>query len=248
MTNLFRPFEFGPDQRRQMDRDGHVAFPGLLTDAACERLVEALAHIHSLPADAERPPNHYAAELHPYLESLIGHPQLLGLARAILGDDIRYDHCVSLNRPGGNDGAGWHSHRYGEDRPDLGFVRIFFYVSGFERGDGNLKVVPGSHLFRDPEIGGPSDEALRAGWMAGKVHPETGEPLQIDELEAPPGTVIAMWTHAAHAVNPRRAGSDTRWCVVYAFRNPGCPSRARWITPAFEAKAIPGAEGLLGLY
>ena len=26
--------------------------------------------------------------------------------------------------------------------PDLGFIRIFFYVTGFEKDNGNLKVVP----------------------------------------------------------------------------------------------------------
>ena len=103
-------------------------------------------------ADPERLPNRYAAEYDKYLASLIGHPQLLGLARRVLGAPIRFDHCVTLNRPGGNGGTSWHSHSYGEEDPRLGFLRIFFYVNGFEIGDGGLKVVPGSHLFRDPEI------------------------------------------------------------------------------------------------
>jgi hypothetical protein len=29
------------------------------------------------------------------------------------------------------------------NNPKLGFIRIFFYVTGFERHNGNLKVVPG---------------------------------------------------------------------------------------------------------
>ena len=47
---------------------------------------------------------------------------------------------------GGNDGIGWHSHggsdndaTYDDER---GFIRVFFYINGFELDDGNLKVIP----------------------------------------------------------------------------------------------------------
>ena len=125
--------------------------------------------------------------------------------------------------------------------------RIFFYVNGFRPGDGGLLVVPGSHLFRQGRLNAASDEELRAAWLDGKAHPETGEPLAPLDLEAPPGSVIVMWTHALHAVSPRRDDSAPRWAVVYAYRNPGAPSHARWVTPAFEAAPPPGAEGLMAL-
>ena len=76
----------------------------------------------------------------------------------------------------------------------------------------------------------------------------TGKPLQVEALSVPVGTVIAMWTFAAHGVNSRLPNSDTRWCVVYAYRNPGLPSRARWISDEYAKRRIPGAEGLLSLY
>jgi hypothetical protein len=110
-----------------------------------------------------------------------------------------------------------------------------------------LKVVPGSHLFRDSRVTADSDAAL-ASWLSGKQHPSTGEPLRIERLSAPHGSVILMWTHALHGVAPRRAGSDTRWTVVYGYRNPGQPSRARWISEQFEQSSPPGTEGLMGLY
>lgn len=249
-TAIFHPYTFGEPGRKSLDSDGHFVFPGLLVSDAQARLQKSLSDIQTLARDGKEghEPNRFSAEYDSYLESLIAHPQLLELARNVLGDEIRFDHCVSLNRPGGNRGIGWHSHGYAEDEPRLGFIRIFFYVNGFEADDGGLKAVPGSHLYRDAKIHAESDEALRAGWMAGKTHPENGEPLEIEALSAPPGTVVLMWTHAAHAVNPRKPGSHTRWCVVYAYRNPGRPSGARWITPEFERKPIPGAEGLMSLY
>jgi hypothetical protein len=245
---LFHPYRFGAEERERLDRDGHLILPGILTEVSRERLTEALGAIQSVPPpDAERA-RHYSAEQNEYLARLIGHPQLLALARQVLGPEIRYDHCVSLNRPPGDRGSAWHSHAYAEERPELGFIRIFFYVNGFAADDGGLGVVPGSHLFRDPSLKASSDEELRSGWLAGKRHPITEEPLEIEYLSAPPGTVIVMWTHAAHAVSPRRTGSSTRWTVVYAYRNPGAESRARWLSPTFEQHPPPGAEGLMSLY
>ena len=58
----------------------------------------------------------------------------------------------------------------------------------------------GSHLYRDGRIHGGTDEALRDGWLVGKTHPKQAEPLEIQALSVPSGTVILMWTHAAHAV------------------------------------------------
>lgn len=246
---IFKPYTFGENERAQMDRVGHFMLPGLLTATACEKLIRSMKHIEELVETGVKDPlpNHNAAEYDHYLESIIAHPQMLALARRVLGDNIRFDHCVTLNRPMGNQGVRWHSHEYAEDDPSLGFIRIFFYISGFELTDANLKVVPGSHLYRDRNVNAQNDAELLANWVAGKTHPLTGEPLHIEELAAPPASVILMWTHAAHAVNPRRS-SNTRWCVVYAYRNPGRPSEARWISKAYEQKAIPGAEGLLSLY
>ena len=247
---IFGSYSFGDQERSQMDSDGHFAFPGLLTESTQKRLTDSLAHIESLkPMEVEGyKANQIAAELDEYLESLIGHPQMLTLARQILGDEVRYDHCAVLNRAPGFSGMRWHTHSYSDDDPSFGFVRIFFYVNGFAPDDGGLKVVPGSHHFRIRGFQADSDEELKAEWLTDKVHPTTREPLSIQQLTVPAGTVIVLWTHAAHGVNPRPEGSDTRWTVVYAYRNPGKPSRARWITPGFEQKSIQGAEGLMGLY
>ncbi len=247
---IFRDYTFGDKERRELDHNGHYVLPKLLTSDAQERLTEALARIEALIQGGKKgyEPNRFAAEYDSYLESLIPHPQMIKLARQVLGKEIRFDHCVSLNRPGGNGGIGWHSHSYSEDDPRYGYVRIFFYVNGFEADDGGLKAVPGSHLYRDPKIHAPTDEALQEGWLAGKIHPDTNKPLKIQTLSVPSGTVVLMWTHAAHAVTPRRQHSDTRWTVVYGYYKPGKDPGNRWITPEFEQKKIPGAEELMSPY
>ena len=246
---IFKSYLLDKHAKEQMDRVGHFLLPGILTDETCEKLIKSMMHIDELvEAGVKDPlPNRNAAEYDSFLESLIVHPQMLALARSVLGEDIRFDHCVTLNRPAGNQGLRWHSHEYAEDDARLGFIRIFFYINGFELGDANLKAVPGSHLYRDRNINAQTDAEFLSGWLAGKTHPLTGEPLQIEQLVVPPASVALMWTHAAHAVNPRQS-TNTRWCVVYAYRNPGRPSEARWISEAYEQKPIPGAEGLMSLY
>lgn len=246
---LFKPYQFAAEEKIGLDRDGHFVLPGLLTEEACEQLIEALSQIQAMPrADEEYLPSRFSAEYNAYLEGLIVHPQMLELVRNVLGEQIRYDHCVALNRAGGNGGSAWHSHEYADDNLSLGFLRVFFYVNGFQADDGGLKVVCGSHLYRDAGIRAESDAELIEGWMAGKVHPQTGVGLAIEELSVPRGTVVLMWTHAAHGVNARKEGSDMRWCVVYAYRNPGRESRARLLSEEFEKKHIEGAEGLMSLY
>ena len=250
MEPIFDEYAFTEDDRREMNRVGHFLFPGLLTEPTRDRLIESMRHVIDQGKRAVKghEPQRFSAEFDDYLESLIGHPQMLGLARCILGNEIRYDHCVSLVRPAGTPAMGWHSPEYSEDDPKLGLIRIFFYVSGFEPDDGGLKVVPGSHLYRDKGIRAGDDEELLAGWVSGKTHPDTGDPLAISHLSATPGSVIVMWTHAAHGVSVRRSDSSTRYCIVYAYRNPGRPSEARWISAACEAQPTIGAEGLKALY
>ena len=61
-------------------------------------------------------------------------------------------------------------------------IRIFFYLNGFSRNDAALKVVAGSHLYRDGDIGKSvaptgSDEELIKNWLQDKTHPYSGHHL-----------------------------------------------------------------------
>merc|ERR1712178_324521 len=140
---------------------------------------------------------------------------------------------------------------FSQDNPNLGYMRVFFYVSGLEKGDGNLKVVPGSHHYRDPQPTACNDTHFENTWLKDKVNPVTGEALSVKELEAPKGTIVLLWTHGAHGVNARKKFSPTRWSLVAAYRNPGAPSSSRLVTAEFEKRPTPGLIredlGLAGL-
>jgi hypothetical protein len=249
---LFNDYSWTTEHKTRLDLDGHIVLPGLLTSEAQNRLTDSLSKIHGLSrttGPGPKPTSMYAAEYDDYLGSLIADPQMLELASNILGENVRYDHCVSLIRPGGNAGSGWHTHGYGDNQPELGFIRIFFYVNGFTPDDGGLKAVPGSHLYRRVGIrSSVEDEEMWSTWGQDRKHPETGAEMQVKNLTALPGTVAVMWTHALHGVTPRQEGSDIRWCVVYAYRNPGLPSGARRISFAFEEKCRKSLGSLADLY
>lgn len=94
------------------------------------------------------------------------------------------------------------------------------YPQGFESGDdGGLKLIRGSHLFRDSTgCQGATDEGMTRGWLAGKVHPVTTSPLQIEHLSLPPGSIVCCLSHAAHAVDPKTKNRKTRWCSLYCYK------------------------------
>ena len=91
METIFDEYAFTEDDRREMDRVGHFLFPGLLTEPTRDRLIESMRHVIDQGKRAVKghEPQRFSAEFDDYLESLIGHPQMLGLARCILGNEIR---------------------------------------------------------------------------------------------------------------------------------------------------------------
>ena len=195
---------------------------------------------------------------------LVGNPDLLELMRSALSADggrdaskLFFDACTLLNRlPGTNwadGGMGVHSHMFAdgyardtvstvdgwEDKPGEAMIRAFFYISGFNSIDGGcLKVIPGSHTWRDPGLG----SRLLQWRGAGKTSHE-GVPLTEVELECPPGSVILMHTHAAHGVTPMRRGKAAgapRWAFVACYRIGESWSPSRNLTSAFASRDGPG--------
>jgi len=170
----------------------------------------------------------------PYLMNVLTHPQMLALQRMCLdSDEIYFDHSQLLTRPPGYPGGNWHSHRIGggyDDgtaslevyRAQPNAILNLCYPQGFDADlDGGLKIVRGSHLFRDPErCRAPSDEEMEQGWLKDRLHPVTNEPLEIERLSLEPGSVCCCLSHAAHAVAPKAQDRSTRWCSLYCYKKP----------------------------
>ena len=195
----------------------------------------------------------------PFLMNVLTHSQMLQLQRMCLGcDRIYFDHNQLLTRPAGYPGGAWHSHRIGGGADNCGVANLseyqaqpnfnltLCYPQGFEAGDdGGLKLIRGSHLFRDPAgCRAASDEEMRRGWLAGRVHPITGEPLQMEHLSLPPGSVVCCLSHAAHAVAPKALGKRPRCCSLYCYKKPsdvsGYAQPPHSVPPVWAMKAQRG--------
>lgn len=169
----------------------------------------------------------------PYLMDVLTHPQMLALQRLCLDSDaVYFDHNQLLTRAAGYPGGAWHSHKIGAGNDDGSIASpatyraqananlCLCYPQGFAAGDdGGLKIIRGSHFFRDPtECRAATDAAINAGWLKDRVHPITGAPLVIEHLELPPGSVVCCLSHAAHGVAPKAAHRQTRWCSLACYK------------------------------
>jgi len=169
-----------------------------------------------------------------FLMNVMTHPQMLDLQRLCLkAETVYFDHNQLLTRAPGYAGGAWHSHKIGAGNDDgvtvadLDAYRrqpninlTLCYPQGFSAdADGGLKLVSGSHLFRDPAgCRAPDDDALRAGWLKDRRHPVTGRALEIEHLALPPGSIVCCLSHAAHAVAPKAQDRSTRWCSLFCYR------------------------------
>ena len=218
------------------------------------------------------PPEMFAAGYDDTIMRCLTHPQMLKIHRWMLGSHVRFDHNTLLNRKAGWRGQGWHSHQYSEDdqgvtirAPTYGQVRTLIYPDGFKKGtDAGLRVVKGGHLYRQTKLkprsgttaAGPNwaldDRQFKAEWLDDKAHPITGEPLQITEIELPPGSMVSCLTHAPHAVSPKKVtatgSGTTRYCTLFCYaaadpegKQRPSDARATWSLPIeFERKAVGG--------
>ena len=224
-----------------------------------------------LPVLDGYPPEAFPAGYDPDMMGVLTHPQMLRVNEMLLGSRPLFDHHTMLSRKAGFPGQSWHSHFYHQDDhgasvvlpstptgQQLTLVRNLIYPDGFlAADDGGLKLVPGAHLHRAARLHGPpnlapggmlDDDALREGWMKGRTHPRTGEPLEILHCAAPPRTMMSVHTHIPHGVAPRKEGRGTRYCVTFNFASgdpdgliPRSPERRNYGLPSeWHAAAMQG--------
>jgi hypothetical protein len=201
------------------------------------------------------------------LDVATSHPQMMELFTKLLGARFLLDHVLTLNRPGGSRGRRWHGHGYRQGQhetvdtigshsvPLADFlpqqcIRTLCYPEGMSAADGGgeLAVVPGAHLYRVPylwdTVRNEYDDDFEAGWMRGRIHPRTGEPLRIEHLSLPAGSMVSFVHHMPHHVGHRDADAATRWGLLMAYRTPdpsAPPTRWHEGTPAHWAERMMAA-------
>jgi hypothetical protein len=89
-----------------------------------------------------------------------------------------------------------------------------------------------------------NDDAMRDGWMKGKLHPITGQPLRCERLELPPGSLICCNTHGPHRVSPTAPGLKPRLAMsLFASKaeaDTGFVQPSSTLPPLWALKSIRG--------
>jgi hypothetical protein len=237
---------------------------------AAEAIDQALGESQSVPQETDTAgvrtlrqhsvfAEYFPAGHIPFIMNVLTHPHMFSLQRMCIGcDAIYFDHNQLLSRRGGYAGGTWHSHKLGHRYDGHGVattaeydtqanaILTLCYLNGFNaENDGGLKIIRGSHLFRDPTgCRAESDEKMRQGWMKDRIHPVKGEPLGIEHLSLPPGSVVCCLSHAAHAVAEKSPGKKTRWCSLFCYRKPdtndGYAQPPTSVPPVWAMKASRG--------
>lgn len=125
------------------------------------------------------------------LSSLLDDPRILGIAKALLGDDFNYM---------GSDGnfyvgdTGWHSDG-GHKLEDPMHIKLAFYLDPLTRDTGALRVIPGSHLFGDNYADALSQQVRKSEELWGM----NGTEVPAAVLETTPGDLVLFNHNAKHA-------------------------------------------------
>ena len=61
---------------------------------------------------------------------------------------------------------------------------------------------------------------MESDWLPGKIYAFTGEPLRIERLSLPPGSMVSFGHHMPHHVGHRNDDENVRWGLLMAFRTP----------------------------
>ena len=187
--------------------------------------------------------------------------------------EVFYATAQSNCKTAGSSGSRWHSHggmphfndcrvRSPSEYLAEGCMDLMLaYPAGFEEDEtgggeeaGNINIIKGAHLYCDTAAESPStvsgkgsevnDRAMEQGWLQGKCHPVTGEPLVCERVSLPPGSLICCNTHSPHRVSPTAAKFNPRLAMsLFASKAEtatGFVQPASTLPPLWALKAIRG--------
>ena len=241
---LFRFDAPSADDLAAFHRDGYVAFPGVFNDDGLKGFIDEILtreqvielfkkhddELNQLPSPYRmnvRPWNNKG----PWSDQLFDAPLVAALLRATIGEAVHFCHS-SLNitlRGCGGIRAHMDHHHWLHDNPiniaerDKWYKQMLYYPNGFNLGDTNLAVVPGSHL----SIPTTDRYAKLEEFLVGKYNAQAGRELKLKHLQLPPGSMVFLNARTFHAVSPKPLDSpqEYRIFVAYIFKEAGPPHR-----------------------
>ena len=121
--------------------------------------------------------------------------------------------------------AHWnHEHPVNIRERDNYYIQLLYYPSGFKKGDGSLRYIPGSHKVSPKE----ANEWVNAGpGLEPGQHSNPTEPgFESVDPELPPGSMVFIDARMYHAVYDKpEETTTTRTYLNFIFKQEGPPHR-----------------------
>lgn len=213
---------------RQIEVEGYVVLPDLLSAEDLVRLKQETAKFETLAVDYSahqlgRPGVQFRGGV---VTELIGHPETLSFLRVLFGSDVifmTYDYARSEpGHPGVSlhtDGQPYGSEIFGYEGSCPCLVRVLYYLDDLTPDVSPFRVIPHSHL------------SLHADANPYKRYESHPEEVMVT-LKA--GSAVAFQHHAFHGNFPN-TGTRSREMLAISYR-------PAWAGPAQEVSAFDPAE------
>ncbi len=212
------PVRLSDHERFFFDVNGYVVRTGVLDPATAEVLNRGVdEHWPAPPGESLA-----SQRFHGFLgwpgatgeafQSLLDHPDAIGVALDLIGDQFRLDHCYGIQMRHGTSGLDIHGggsphdpsqyYRHVEGQMVNGLIGVAWGLSQSGPGDGGFCCIPGSHHASEPV---PDDVATF------EAHPEW-----VREVPLPPGSMLVFTEALAHGTLPWK-GKHERRALFYKY-------------------------------
>jgi ectoine hydroxylase-related dioxygenase (phytanoyl-CoA dioxygenase family) len=203
-----------PDEKAQLDRDGYLPLPGILSAEQIAKINARLAELMAEEGDRAGTEVHQEAgtdrlsdlvNKSPLLEVCFTHPRLLAGIAHVLGGDLKLSSLNARAALPGQGLQGLHADWNGPVPPgEYQVCNSIWLLDDFTTENGATRVVPGSH---------------RSGRTPGQDMKNPADPHP-DEvlLTAPAGTVVIFNSHTWHGGTLNRTDRPRRALHSYFTR------------------------------
>lgn len=229
-------------------RDGYVAFPGIFTEAGRAGLLdETVNHeqiadfIHKSDLERSTLPQPYQLLVRDWnnkgfwSDQLFDAPLVKALLQAVIGDHYHFCHSTLHVSLRGTPPLHFHQdhHHWKHENPinlaerERWYIQMLYYPNGFTRGDRSLAVIPGSQRVL------PTPDVTLDKLLVGTYDALAGQPLKVEQLELPPGSMVFLNARTFHAVAPKPLDSPQPFRIFlnYIFKEAGPPHRWAQVVP-----------------
>lgn len=235
------------EQRRQLDELGYTLLPGLIAPAEVTALISRLEELWTAEGEAAGSENYKEnnvrrlanlANKGDIFRPVFTHPQVLELARQVMGPDVRLSMLNARDVPPLSEpGMPFHCDTDGGVKPDEHGYKAFtavWMLDDFTHENGATRVVPGSHR---------SDKSPKEAMPDLYHHPDEVQ------VEGQAGDVLVFNGHCWHTGGENLSNRHRRAILVHYLRGdqPMGPNRRQHLSPETAAQMTNLERELLGL-